>query len=145
MPRQIANGFVPVLVLIGTITACAQHPASEQRSEEARAAEAVRLPLLPPSREGSGAVAVGRLDLDGPCLYLRRADGSRVLPAFITFNTRWEDGRLRIESQSFAPSDQVVLGGGEHNAGSEGLEWVERPHPSCDSRGMWITVSVTKN
>jgi hypothetical protein len=136
----------PVLAVLSVIAiaACTQQPASQQQSKETLAVEEVRLPLLPPSREGNAAAAMGRLEVDGPCLYLRGADGSRVLPAFITFDTHWEGGRLRIETKSYAPGELVTLGGGEHNGGPDGLDWVRPPHPSCDSHRIWITVSADR-
>ena len=145
MQRQIGKGSMLVMLLMLAFAACTGDPGSKQQSNWAGTAKEVRLPLLPPSQEGNAAAAVGRLQLNGPCLYLLGADGSRLLPAFITFDTDWESGRLRIGARSFAPGDRVTLGGGEHQGGPESLSWVQPPHPTCDTRRMWITVSVNES
>ena len=102
----------------------------------------MKLALLPSSREGDAALKIGRLEVVGPCLYVVGADGSRTIPAFMTFDTRWHAGELVTGAKRFRPGQMVRLGGGEINEKIADLAWVQRPDPSCHAPSYWITVSV---
>jgi hypothetical protein len=102
----------------------------------------VRLALLPPSREGDAALKMGRLEVFGPCLYVVGADGSRTIPAFMTFDTRWHEGQLVVGAKRFRPGEMVRLGGGEINAKIADLAWVQQPDPSCTAPTYWITAAI---
>lgn len=104
----------------------------------------VRIALLPPSREGDAALKLGRLEREGPCLYIDGADGVRTIPAFMTADTRW-DGALIVGTKRFWPGDMVRLGGGEIDAKIADLAWVQRPDPSCSAPTYWITVSIDRS
>jgi hypothetical protein len=123
-----------------TTTAAAETPPSP-------AAEGpdVRLPLLPPSRIGTAVAAPGTLEVDGRCLYLRGKNGTRTLPLFATFDTRWNRaaGALEIEQSTFRPGDTVTLGGGPLQTIPADLRWVQPPDPSCRGDQAFIVYSIT--
>lgn len=102
----------------------------------------VRLALLPPSREGDAALTIGRLAVEGPCLYLIRDDGTRTMPAFITFDTRWENGALVVGDRRFVVGQRVKLGGGEVNGAVANMVWTQAPDRTCATAKLWVTVSV---
>jgi hypothetical protein len=146
------------IMWLAPLLACGCTPAGDRERNEAASvsgnraqqesydddAGPVRLALLPPSREGDAAAAQGVLEVDGPCLYLRSADGSRFLLALMTFDTRWEDERLKIGDRSYAPGERVTVGGSEAAGAIADLAWVQPPDPSCDIARIWITVSVDR-
>jgi hypothetical protein len=105
----------------------------------------VRLPLLPPSRIGTAAAAPGTLEVDGRCLYLRVMNGTRTLPVFATFDTRWNRaaGVLEVENVTFRPGDAVTLGGGPLNPIPADLRWVQPPDPSCRGDQAFVVYSIT--
>ena len=102
----------------------------------------VRLALLPPSRVGDAAATVGKLVVEGPCLYLLHDDGTRTMPAFMTFDTQWRSGTLIVEGRQFAPGQRVVLGGSEVNGAVANMAWVQVPDASCDTARIWVAVSI---
>lgn len=113
-----------------------------QASERAQAA--VSVPLLPQSDVADSASLSGTLRIENGCLYVATADGSRVLPAFLTARTDWDAGagRLAVGERSFAPGDRVLLGGSMSSAGADSLQWVRPPAAYCDIARIWITVSI---
>jgi len=133
--KRLAALAAGVLALAG----CRPAEVQQQPRATDSVAPSVKLALLPPSREGNAALKVGRLEVDGPCLYVVGADGSRTIPAFMTFDTRWENGELVVESKRFRPGQTIHLGGGEINSKIADLAWVQQPDPSCTAPSYWIT------
>src|SRR5688572_806234 len=97
-----------------TTTAAETTPPSSTAESSIAEGPDVRLPLLPPSRIGTAVAAPGTLEVDGRCLYLRAKNGTRTLPLFATFDTRWNRtaGVLQVGSDTFRPGETVTLGGG---------------------------------
>jgi hypothetical protein len=124
-----------------TTTAAAETPPPSAAVEGAD----VRLPLLPPSRIGTAVAAPGTLEVEGRCLYLRAKNGTRTLPLFATFDTRWNRaaGVLQIEQSTFRPGDTVTLGGGPLQTIPADLKWVQPPDPSCRADQAFIVYSMT--
>ena len=121
---------------------CNQSPDLPKTEPVAAKPPEVRLALLPPSREGDASATVGTLAVEGPCLYLRHDNGSRTLPAFMTFDTHWRDGALIVEGRRFTPGQRVVLGGSEVNGAVANMAWVQAPDASCDTARIWVAVSI---
>ena len=137
---SLRRGAIAALALV--LAGCSR-PADPPTSEPAVAKPIeVRLALLPPSREGDAAATVGTLAVDGPCLYLKHDDGSRTLPAFMTFDTRWQDGAVIVGDRRFRPGQRVTLGGSEVNGAVANMAWVQAPDPGCDTARIWVTVSI---
>lgn len=105
--------------------------------------EPVRLALLPPSREGDAAATAGRLEVDGPCLYIRGLDGDRTLPALLTPDARWDAATevLQVGDHSLVPGSRVELGGSMRGRSSE-LHWRQAPDPRCDQSRIWVASSM---
>jgi hypothetical protein len=107
----------------------------------------VRLALLPPSRIGTAAAAPGTLEVEGRCLYLRAMDGTRTLPLFATFNTRWNRaaGVLEVENHTFRPGDAVTLGGGPLETVPANMQWVQAPDPGCRRDRMFVVYTISRD
>lgn len=71
--------------------------------------------LTPYWPEGDGAAISGRLTLEDGCLYLRQADGRRLLPTFPWPGTAWDPAAARLSifgRYHFRVGDQIAAGGG---------------------------------
>lgn len=91
------------------------------------------------------AALEGFLHAEGPCLYIVGTDKtrSRTLPAFHMADVRWDPATetLRVGSTAYSNGQRVVLGGG-HPTVRDGLEWVQRPDPSCDASDLFVAGSI---
>lgn len=119
-------------------------PTTTPAAAPAAAGPDVRLPLLPPSNLGPAAGAMGTLEVDGPCLYLRARNGMRTLPLFATFDTRWNRsaGTLEVGTRTFRAGDAVLLGGAPSEGLPKGVTWVQAPDPKCNTERTFIAHSV---
>lgn len=128
----------------------ASNPAAQERAgaingAEARTGETVRLALLPPSRESDLAALEGFLLAEGRCLYVvgRGRSGTKTTPAFLIPDATWdaEKSVLLAHGKAFSSGQRVLLGGSTATDLAL-LPWVQKPDPSCDSSGVWITGSI---
>lgn len=128
-----------------TATAAESTPPPSSTTTAAAEGPDVRLALLPPSRLGLSVAAPGTLEVEGRCLYLRMRNGSRTLPIFATFDTRWNrtQGVLEVGDRSFRPGDAVTLGGSPHDAPPANVAWVQAPDPGCRGDQAFIAYSIT--
>lgn len=120
-------------------------PPSEAVAPVGGAERGVRLALLRPAAEGPAAALPGRLELDGRCLYLRLADGSRVLPAFQMEGLGWNRsaGVLEWRGRTFRPGDRVELGGAFERGSSAILPWRQAPAAECDASRIWAAWNIS--
>jgi hypothetical protein len=105
----------------------------------------VRVPLLPPGGQSHQVGAIGALEVEGPCLYLREPQGTRTLPAFATAGTRWNasQGWLEVGERKFRPGETVRLSGSSVRALAPTLPWVQAPDPRCDASNAFIAYAIT--
>lgn len=102
----------------------------------------VRLPLLPAGGDSALVAATGVLEVDGPCLYLRAADGSRTLPLFALEGVRWSNGSLVVRDRSFQPGQSVTLGGTPATSLPANVPWVQAPDARCNAPQFFIAHQV---
>jgi hypothetical protein len=98
--------------------------------------------LTPYWPEGGAASISGRLVLEDGCLYLRQADGRRILPTFPWPGTHWEpkDSTLTVFGrQRFRVGQTITANGGfatqEGGDGSDAAalqRMLVAPRPQCD-------------
>jgi hypothetical protein len=119
-----------------TASGAPEAPTSGTRSSE------VRLPLLPAGGDSALVGATGVLEVEGPCLYLRAADGSRTLPLFAIQGVQWSDGALVVNDRSFRPGQRVTLGGTPATSLPANVPWVQAPDPRCNAPQFFITHQV---
>jgi hypothetical protein len=105
----------------------------------------VRLALLAPSGGSNMAALEGTLHAEGRCLYIAGNDTakSRTFPAFPVAGLRWDPatGTLHMGGASFRQGQRVVLTGGEP-ADRAALDWVQAPHPSCDTSDLFVAGAI---
>ncbi len=116
--------------------------ASLSTASSAEARPEVRLPLLPAGGDSALVAAMGVLEVEGPCLYLRAADGSRTLPLFAVDGVRWSGGSLVIGDRSFKPGQSVTLGGTPVESLPANVAWVQAPDPRCSAPRFFITHQI---
>ncbi|HEY0142773.1 MAG TPA: hypothetical protein VGF48_17870 [Thermoanaerobaculia bacterium] len=145
------------LAVLLMIAGCSGGPAADQATTRVpepattaaprTPAPAVRVPLLPSGGASHLVGAIGVLEVDGPCLYLRASNGSRILPAFATANTRWSEsqGWLEVGERTFRPGQTVRLSGSPVKALSPTLPWVQAPDPGCAASSPFIAYAIDAN
>lgn len=99
--------------------------------------------LTPYWPEGDGATIRGRLALEDGCLYLRQADGRRLLPTFPWPGTAWDPVGLRISifgRRHIRVGEELSAGGGfatREGGNSSDRAALQRmlvvPRPQCDT------------
>ena len=104
----------------------------------------VRVPLLASGGASHQVGAIGTLEVDGPCLYLRASNGSRTLPLFATARTRWNraEGLLEVGDKKFTPGQTVILGGSPLDSVPSGVDWVQAPDPACKAPRAFIAYTI---
>jgi len=98
--------------------------------------------LYPGSPEGDSALLRGRLELEGPCLYILSSEtGERWLAAFPAPATVWvaEERAVRIGARMVRVGATGAFGGGE-SAGT--VTWSRPPHAACDARKIWRVTTI---
>lgn len=146
--RQWA-ALLPLLALAGCGGAGAGEGGGEQaREPAARIGDPILaadspVALTPYWPEGGAAMISGRLVIEGGCLYLRDADGGRILPTFPWPGTQWqpETGRISIFGRiNVGVGEQLTAGGGfatQAGADSGNAAALQRmlvvPRPQCDT------------
>jgi hypothetical protein len=103
------------------------------------------LALYPSSPAGDAALLRGRLELEGPCLYIRGEGGERWLAAFPSPGTSWdpEDRSVRVGDRVLRVGGTAGFGGGEAKGEPGALSWVQAPAASCDASRIWLLTSLT--
>jgi hypothetical protein len=103
-----------------------------------------RLALLPPADEGPLSAISGKLEMEGRCLYLRVADGSRVFPAFQIADLKWnrQSAALEWRGRTFREGERIQLGGATERGGSAALAWRQAPAAECDISRIFIAWNI---
>jgi hypothetical protein len=94
---------------------------------------------LYPSSGGMGHQArlIGRLVLEGGCLYVVNPRGQRWIPVFRSPHTRWNAALAAVETnygETWRVGEIVALGGG----GSDASSWSKPPPPGCAGDRFWL-------
>ncbi|HEX8410320.1 MAG TPA: hypothetical protein VF883_15760 [Thermoanaerobaculia bacterium] len=105
-------------------------------------ASEVRVPQLPAGGDTRLVAAMGTLEVDGPCLYLRAPDGSRTLPLFAIDGVRWTSGTLVARNRTFGAGQNVTLGGTPLDAMPPNAPWVQAPDPRCSAPRYFIAHQI---
>jgi hypothetical protein len=139
-----AYGITAAVVALVLLTAgCSGGgDASLSTASSAEVRSQVRLPLLPAGGDSALVGAMGVLEVEGPCLYLRAADGSRTLPLFARDGVRWSSGSLVVGDRTFRPGQSVTLGGTPADSLPANVAWVQTPDPRCTAPRFFITHQV---
>lgn len=97
--------------------------------------------LYPGSAEGDAALLRGRLEMDGPCLYIVREGGERWLAAFPSPGTTWDaaEQSVNIDGRAVRVGADAAFAGGE-TTGT--LPWVRPPARTCDQRRIWRVTTI---
>jgi hypothetical protein len=127
------------LTILFAVVACSREP---EPLPPPPPAPAVRIPLLPHGGDSHLVGATGVLEVDGPCLYLRTPNGTRILPAFAMANTRWNEGSLEVGERRFQPGQTVLLGGSPADPLRPRVPWVQPPDPTCDASIGFIAYQI---
>jgi hypothetical protein len=103
------------------------------------------LALYPASPEGHDALALGRLEREGGCLYIVAAEGGeRWLAAFPSPGTTWDEGEqaVRVGERAVRVGTGAAFAGGETRGDAANVRWVEPPDPACDRSVIWWVTGV---
>jgi hypothetical protein len=98
-----------------------------------------------PNRDS--AALIGRLVVDGKCLFVEAAGGSRLLIGFPDEATKWDDDsqRLTLGDRTFAVGDEVMFGGSAATGDPlKLLRWATEPSPDCTAEQFWISQDSAK-
>lgn len=101
------------------------------------------LALYPASPEGHMALLRGKLQMDGPCLYIVGEDGRRWLAAFPSPGIEWlaADQAVQVRGRVVKLGEMAAFTGGEAGSG-DGLPWVRSPAEPCDGSPVWMITGV---
>jgi hypothetical protein len=132
---------LPLLAL----AACGPSPAAREDSAQAASdpilAADSPVALTPYAQEGDAALISGTLVLEDGCLYLRGADGGRILPTFPWPGTQWDAASQTVTihaRQRYRVGQRLEAGGGfvTSDTGRSDPEVIQRllvaPRPQCD-------------
>ncbi|HEX8691061.1 MAG TPA: hypothetical protein VF746_01365 [Longimicrobium sp.] len=135
-----------VLLLASSCSPGGERPSPGAPAGQRTGAAASPLALYPASPEGHGALLRGRLELEGPCLYIVREGGERWLAAFPSPGTDWNPGdrAVRVGDRVLRVGATGGFGGGEVKNGAGALSWVRAPDASCDSAKVWLVTGLAE-
>ena len=98
-----------------------------------------------PNRDS--AALIGRLVVEGKCLFVEAAGGSRLLIGFPDEATKWDDDeqRLTLGDRTFAVGDEVMFGGSAATKDPLNLlRWATEPSPDRTAEQFWISQDSAK-
>jgi hypothetical protein len=95
---------------------------------------------------GHLAQTIGRLEVDGSCLYLALENGGRTLLVWPEPGTEWTPSTQTVilDGISARVGDRVSLGGGFFPPPDDISEWANPPDPDCWQESRWL-VTVMQN
>ncbi|HEX8210307.1 MAG TPA: hypothetical protein VF584_08965 [Longimicrobium sp.] len=103
------------------------------------------LALYPASAESHQARLLGKLSMEGSCLYIIGEGGERWLAAFPSPGSRWDAGEngVWVGARLLRVSERGAFVGGEVSNSRGTLQWVQAPAASCDDAKLWIVSALT--
>lgn len=109
----------------------------------ASAGAADPLVLYAAGPEAHQARLEGRLQLDGPCLYIVAEGGERWLAAFPSPGARWEPGEsaVHLGARRLRVGEMGAFAGGEVT-NAAGVGWLRAPADSCDASKLWMVSTL---
>lgn len=140
--------YVICSALLLAVVACSDRSkiaASNTGNDSREMQTELRLALLQPSNATNLAALEGYLHTDGSCIYItgRGGSGMKALPAFTIPGIRWDSRREAIiaRGRAYRLGERVLLAGGEPFEGQV-LNWVQPPHPGCDTSDIFIVGDI---
>lgn len=109
------------------------------------AVEGLRLALLRPTSATDMAAAEGILRVDGRCLYVKGpgASSSGLTPAFSFAEVSWDPRAKTLTARGVRISEgQKVRLTGSTSATPGLLDWVQKPHTSCNMSHVFVTGAI---
>lgn len=145
--RWQGAALLPLLAAVAACSGTGEGTAARQDEAATASSDPILSPnspvaLTPYWPEGGAAMISGRLMLEGGCLYLRQADGRRLLPTFPWPGTHWEPkdetltifGRhhYRVGQPLSASGGFVTQDGGDGSDVAALQRMLVAPRPQCD-------------
>jgi hypothetical protein len=142
MVHERIVAFVTVLVIAGCSGGV--DPSHSTGNVPRTETTGVRLPILPAGGDSIHVAAVGTLEVDGPCLYLRASDDTRTLPLFAIEGIRWIASEKKLEAggRSYRLGQTVTLTGNPADALPSELTWVQAPDTRCNAQRVFIASAI---
>lgn len=140
---------VAVLVIAGLSVGSCAAPTDPAPTPDVSGANGL-LALYRADEAGEGAILVGRLELEGPCLYVVDEGGARWLAAWPFPGTTWDAAStsVNLRGTRLAVGETGSFGGGEARldpSNIDSFDWVALPPEECLVANAWFIYTLQRS